>query len=39
MLVHMLRAEKIIAIGPDLRVFRILSRAIETNKLDKINYK
>jgi FkbM family methyltransferase len=36
MLVHKLGAEKIIAIEPDPRVFRILNRAIEANKLENI---
>jgi FkbM family methyltransferase len=36
MLVHKLGAEKIIAIEPDPRVFRILNRYIEANKLDNI---
>jgi FkbM family methyltransferase len=36
MLVHKLGAEKIIAIEPDPRVFRILNRSIEANKLDNI---
>ena len=36
MLVHKLVAEKIIAIEPYPRVFRILNRAIEANKLENI---
>jgi FkbM family methyltransferase len=36
MLVHKLGAEKIIPIEPDPRVFRILNRSIEANKLDNI---
>jgi tRNA G37 N-methylase Trm5 len=35
-LVHKLGAEKIIAIEPDPRVFRILKRAVDANKLDNV---
>ena len=36
MLVHKVGAEKIIAIEPDPRVFKILNRAIKANKLENI---